>query len=248
MLAFMTDNQDSPNNGSAGPTPAESKVDPAPSPKARKARQTSLVLMVLFCIGAITLFLMIKKAQPQAASASTAKDEQSQIEAAIKRLTGLSDELATHMDHVMQRFRQLSEVAQVTVDQLVKNPFELELMAGLAPQVEVSDPPTTEPNTTTSEQEVQARIQAEQERIRLAELAAKRRAEEAARMQIRQSATALRLQGIFCGAEKFVCVLDGQLLTVGQKIKGFEVIGIRPESVDLRWPEPEMTFTLKIAE
>jgi len=260
MLEFMTDQQDNipegqPTQPNANAQQAEGQTGNAVAlQRARRAKQSSVALIVTFCAVALALLFMINRAQPQAAKAAPIKADQSQIEAAIKRLTGLSDELATHMDQLLQRFHELSAVAQVALEDLVKNPFELELLAGISPQVELTQQEQPEPNAAQTERaaqlqaQEQARIQAEEERKQLAELAARQKAEEARRQQVRQAATGLRLQGIVHAADEGVCIIDGQVLSIGQQIKGFELISIKANSVQLRWPDPEMTFTLKIAE
>lgn len=262
MLSFLTDqpgNLPEQNTAAAGP----SRQKPA-GLNAKRTRQSSIALTILLCAVVTALFLMIRNSQPQTAKAEPTKQEQSQIEAAIKRLTGLSDELATHMDQLVQRFHQLSAVAQVATNELVKNPFELEIAAGILPQVELAaaqkgvepnEPQdNSKPAEPTAEQiermkaEELARRQAELERQRLAELAAQKKALEAKVQQIRQTALGMRLQSILRLGSENRCVIDGQVYAVGDSIRGFELKRIEDSIVELLWSEPEVTITLKIAE
>ena len=70
---------------------------------------------------------MIKKSAPQAACAASANSEQMQIEAAISRLTGVRSEIYSRMDEIIKKFDELSQVRQVRVNELLKNPFKLEM-------------------------------------------------------------------------------------------------------------------------
>ena len=92
----------------------------------KRSRKSTIVLAVLFIIGFLCLGYMIKKSSPQAASAAPDKTEETKLEAAIARLTGVKSEMLNGMDEVVTRFHDFSDVLQVKVGELVKNPFELE--------------------------------------------------------------------------------------------------------------------------
>ena len=70
---------------------------------------------------------MIKKSTPQTASAASAVTEETRIEIAIARLTGIKSQIFNKMDQMVKKFYEFSEVPQVQVNDLVKNPFELEV-------------------------------------------------------------------------------------------------------------------------
>jgi preprotein translocase subunit SecG len=93
----------------------------------KDVRKSTTILGVLFIIGLICLGIMIKKSEPQKAAASTTvnTDEQ-QIQSAITRLTGIESEMFKRMDEIVKKFYQFSDVVQIQVNQLVKNPFQLE--------------------------------------------------------------------------------------------------------------------------
>jgi hypothetical protein len=69
---------------------------------------------------------MIRKSQPLAASAKQSVEDEAKIEAAISRLTGVRSEMAGRMDEIIQRFGEFSDVFQVKVGELSKNPFQVE--------------------------------------------------------------------------------------------------------------------------
>jgi hypothetical protein len=69
-----------------------------------------------------------KSALPSSAVADSkgGSTEDAQIETAITRLTGIGAEMFNRMGEIVNKFYQFSDVQQVNVDELVKNPFELE--------------------------------------------------------------------------------------------------------------------------
>ncbi len=97
----------------------------------RKLRQSTIMLMVMFAVGALGVWFMIKKTTPASAAAAAAED-QTQLEAAIAQLSGMQTEMNTQMDSVVGRFYQFSNIGQIHVDELQKNPFKREVAAGQA--------------------------------------------------------------------------------------------------------------------
>ncbi len=95
--------------------------------KSKDVRKSTMLLAVLFGIGLLCLWFMIKKSSPQSASAEIINMEETQIEMAITRLTGVKSEMFSSMDEIVKKFYEFSNVMQVQVNELVKNPFELEL-------------------------------------------------------------------------------------------------------------------------
>jgi len=130
LPTFMqNDNEDNAveNNKTASssntPQPPMSGVEQdylAPAEHGRNLRRSSITLMILFSIGILCLWGMIKKTGPKQAVAST---EEAQIEDAIAQLTGIKTEMNSRMDEVVDKFYQFSNVEQVDVDELKKNPF-----------------------------------------------------------------------------------------------------------------------------
>jgi len=132
MLSFMREQgvsdltgQESSGDGAGGSARDEEYL--TVSAGGRNARKTTSMLIALFVIGLICLWFMIKKSTPQSAGAADA-DTESRIEAAIQRLTGIKAEMFSRMDEIVEKFYEFSEVQQVSVNQLAKNPFEYELL------------------------------------------------------------------------------------------------------------------------
>jgi hypothetical protein len=90
----------------------------------KNVRKTTMLLAVLFVIGLLCLWFMIKKSSPQTATAASADAEKTQIEMAIARLTGAGSEMFNRMDQIVKKFYEFSDVQQVRVYELAKNPFE----------------------------------------------------------------------------------------------------------------------------
>ena len=115
--------------------PAEQQTSAAPkkeqeyltvATRQKDVRRSTTILCVLFIIGLIGLGVMIKKSTPKAASAKTKDTEEVQIETAISKLLNLKSEMFGRMDEIVNKFYEFSNVFQVEVSQLVKNPFQLE--------------------------------------------------------------------------------------------------------------------------
>ena len=96
----------------------------------KRVRKTTTLLVVLFIIGLLCLWFMIKKTSPNAASAADGTTEDTLVESAIARLTGVKTEMFGRMDEIVGKFYEFSEVPQVRVNELAKNPFELETTSG----------------------------------------------------------------------------------------------------------------------
>ena len=93
----------------------------------KAVRKTTTLLAVLFIIGLICLWFMIKKSSPQGASAAENSSKEMQIETAIARLTGIKSEMFTSMDEIISKFYEFSDVYQIEVNNLLKNPFQLQM-------------------------------------------------------------------------------------------------------------------------
>ena len=132
MLSFMREQAVSDLTGQEQPAAG---TDQSPrdeeyltvSAGGRNVRKTTSMLVALFVIGLISLGFMIKKSTPQTAAAADA-DTESRIEAAIARLTGIKAEMFNRMDEIVEKFYEFSDVQQVHVNQLAKNPFQYELL------------------------------------------------------------------------------------------------------------------------
>ncbi len=96
----------------------------------KRVRKTTTLLAILFIIGLLCLLFMIKKSTPNAASAANGNTEDTLVETAIARLTGVKTEMFGRMDEIVGKFYEFSEVPQVKANELAKNPFELETTSG----------------------------------------------------------------------------------------------------------------------
>ncbi len=92
----------------------------------KKVRQSTIMLAVLFGVGLLCLFFMIKKSNPSAASASAVGLEELQIEKAIAQLTGVKSEMSNGLEKIVEKFYDFSDVQQKQIEKLAKNPFKYE--------------------------------------------------------------------------------------------------------------------------
>ena len=153
MLSFMREQgfDDSKVQETAKSSNGEAKKgralkSPKPSDKAKEqqyltvaaqgkdVRKMTMLLVVLFVIGLLCLWIMIKKSAPRAATAASSGTEETQIEKAIARLTGVGSEMFKRMDQIVKKFYEFSDVRQVRVSELVKNPFERKLFLADPPE------------------------------------------------------------------------------------------------------------------
>jgi len=135
MLSFMREQEPKSASEHPGPGPGSrggSAADPSGSQEyltvavnSKSLRRSTILVVVLVGIGLVSLLLMIRRSQPQAASAIESAGDQ-RIESAISRLTGVRSEMAGRMDAIVKKFYEFSDVVQVKVSELAKNPFEVE--------------------------------------------------------------------------------------------------------------------------
>ena len=106
----------------------------------KRTRKSTTLLAILFIMGLLFLGYMIKKSTPKAASAAPDTTEETQLEAAISRLTGVKSEMSNNMGEIVRKFYEFSDVLQIKVGELVKNPFKLELVSANAeePRIEIT--------------------------------------------------------------------------------------------------------------
>ena len=180
----------------------------------KQVRKTTILLAVLFGIGLLSLWLMIKKSASQTAAASVGTEE-AQIETAITRLTGVRSEMFNRMDEIVKKFYEFSDVPQVQANELVKNPFELETFLG---DVKVT--------SDTEERDYDS----EAERMR--------------RQQLRQQTKNLQLLSIMQSDQGNCCMIDDSILYEGDLIRGFRVCQIGDGFVKLKCGDVEIVLKL----
>ena len=134
MLSFMKDGQNDANaDKGANPVAMENASDQPPveeqeflktAEHGKNLKQSTITLAILFTVGALCLWLMIKKVAPQSADAAVGAEE-AKIEDVLRKLKDAQLEMNDKMNDV-GRFYQFSEVEQIGVSELKKNPFEHE--------------------------------------------------------------------------------------------------------------------------
>jgi hypothetical protein len=109
----------------------------------KQVQKGTMLFVVLFVVGLFCLWFMIKKSAPQPAKAAADDTENTRIETAITRLTGVGTEMFNRMSEIVKKFYQFSDVQQVNVNELVKNPFELEMFLGGLENISDGSEPVT---------------------------------------------------------------------------------------------------------
>lgn len=134
MLSFLKeqgteDTSEQKTSGSSGASGEEKQKQEylTVASKSKSVRKGTMLLAVLFGTGLLCLWFMIQKSTPETATAASADSEQTHLETAIARLTGVSSEMLNRMDEIVRKFYEFSDVRQVKVTELVKNPFEYEM-------------------------------------------------------------------------------------------------------------------------
>lgn len=133
MLSFMQDNSRI-NTGEPEGADAELNEDQStaeqdylmPAAHGKNAKRTTIILVVLFTVGALCIWFMIKKVAPSLVVAAISPEE-AQIENALAQLTGIKTQMHNHIDQMLGQFYQFADVDQIGVDELKKNPFRHEL-------------------------------------------------------------------------------------------------------------------------
>jgi hypothetical protein len=240
MLSFMHEQEAGTSSDHSSTSTGPEGAPPAGSPDAQEfltvaasrknVRRSTILVAILVAIGLVCLMFMIRKSQPQAASAKQAKTDETKIEAAISRLTGVRSEMAGRMDAIVKKFYEFSDVFQVKVSELSKNPFEVEglTMKGLKDQGAAGEDP-----------------QAQAELLR--------------RQKMQEKAGTLKLLSIMRSDSGHSCMINDRILQQGQTIEGFTILQIGSNFVELAWSDgttpdntasetKDWTITLKLSE
>ncbi|OHB62741.1 MAG: hypothetical protein A2168_07995 [Planctomycetes bacterium RBG_13_50_24] len=195
--------ESAPGDGAEKPQEQEYLTVAAPG---KRTRKSTILLAVLFIIGLLCLGYMIKKSAPKAASAASDVTEETQLEVAVARLTGVKSEMFSSMDEIVRKFYEFSDVLQIKVGELVKNPFKLELFSANVkeePRIEIKVP---EIDTEMVQQQ-----------------------------QIRQKAKEMRLLSIMQSDRGNCCMVGDKILYEGDYIRDFIVRQIGNNFVKLEW-------------
>ena len=171
----------------------------------KRTRRSTIVLAALFITGLCCLWFMIKKTTPQAASAAVDDAEEVKLESAITRV---KTEVFGRMDQIVNKFYEFSDVLQVQVGELVKNPFRLELFL---------DSVKEDMETQNAAPEIDV--------------------EELWKQHIKQKAEGLELSSIMQSDSDRgnCCMVGNSILYKGDCVEGFKVIEIGDDFVKLEW-------------
>lgn len=174
----------------------------------KRTRKSTTLLAILFIIGLVCLGYMIKKSTPQAASAASDDTEEIQVEAAIARLTGVKSEMFSSMDEIVRKFYEFSDVLQVKVGELVKNPFKVEMILA------------------NTKEEAHVEIKVPEVDVEMAQ-----------KKQIRQKAKEMKLLSIMQSEsdQGACCMITDKILYEGDYIRDFKVRQIGDGFVKLVW-------------
>jgi preprotein translocase subunit SecG len=198
-----TDVESAPGDGTEKPQEQEYLTVAA---SGKRTRKSTILLAVLFIIGLLCLGYMIKKSTPRAASAASGVPEETQLEAAIARLTGVKSEMFNSMDEIVRKFYEFSDVVQVKVGELVKNPFKLEVLSANVKEESRIEIKVPEVDTEMVQQQ-----------------------------QIRQKAKEMRLLSIMQSDRGNCCMIGDKILYEGNFIRDFMVRQIGDNFVKLEW-------------
>jgi hypothetical protein len=203
MLSFMR--EQGAGDGSANQTKNSGQRSPKAADEAgaleyltvaadsKSLRKSTILVAILVSIGLVCLWFMIRKSQPQAASAQQVDAEETKIEQAIGRLTGVSAEMIARMDQILKKFSEFAGVLQVNVNDLVKNPFEVEAFA----------------KDMKSEITPETGSAAEAALVR--------------RQHVKQRAGSLSLLSVMQSGQASSCMINDKLLRQGDTIEGFVI-------------------------
>jgi preprotein translocase subunit SecG len=178
----------------------------------KRTRKSTILLAVLFIIGLLCLGYMIKKSTPQVVSAAPNVPEESELEAAVARLIGIKSEMFNGMGEIVDKFNEFSDVLQIKVGELVKNPFKLEVLSANVKE--------------------ESRVE-----IKVPEIDA----EMAQRQQVIQKAKEMKLLSIMQSDQsdqsdrRKCCMIGDKILYEGGYIREFKVCQIGDNFVRLEW-------------
>jgi len=133
MLSFMQDNSrintGEPKGVDAELNEGRSAAEQdylTPAAHGKYSKHTTIILVVLFTVGALCIWFMIKKVAPKLVAAAMSTEE-AQIENALTQLTGIKTQMHNSIDQMLGQFYQFADVDQIEVGELKKNPFRHEL-------------------------------------------------------------------------------------------------------------------------
>jgi hypothetical protein len=169
----------------------------------KSIKNGTIIFIAVFCVSLGCLWFMIKKTTPQAAMAKTSSDDSMQIENAIAKVTGTKAEFFQGIDNVVSKFNEFSNVLQIKVNELQKNPFEHQKYS----------------ITSLSPEQEQAESAFERQRV--------------VRDTLEQGATGMQLLSIMKSPKGNSCMINDKMLSKGDTIDGWQVVAITDKGVEL---------------
>ena len=219
MLSFMKEQQGAENpgqeEGGQVPDGVQDQAFYTVSGRENKVRNSTVFFMTLFAIGALGLWFMIHKSKARSAG-GTELSEEVQIEVAITRLTGVSTQMVDRMDKIVKKFYEFSNVPQVEVNELRKNPFHMETYAAVAEAA---------PSLAGEEQTIAY-------------------AKKVLWQQMLVEWNELVLVSVMHSPRGSRCVIDDSLLKEGDWAGHFKVTKIQENSVALVWQPPSVDLSI----
>jgi hypothetical protein len=191
------------------------------SPYRRQMLRGNVLLVALFVAGAGLVYgLSLRKGPAQASAAE--QTTEAQVDSVIGRLTqapASGDGTGSPTQRLLKGFYDRVTDRQVPLDKLHKNPFVLDRQAPdpVAATVAIVNPAAPAPEPGKGSRE-----------------------------QAMAALANLHLQSVMTGRSGQLALISNNLLGVGQKIEGFTVKSIDPQSVILVWEDRE--FELRMPE
>jgi hypothetical protein len=217
----MTGLNVNPSQDNWAPDPDAQPEPLAPQSSYRRNSATlsrnNLVLAALFIAGVAVIALLHLKAGPQPALAGSAAGD-TQMDTLLAELTQVKNDCrSATANAVINRFYCEARQRQVPPEQLLGNPFRMELPEAPPPEAPVKEPShAAAPNP---------------EAVALAEAL--------------ENIRGLELQSVLTGSSGATAVVSNNVLTVGQNVGGWTVVEIAPKKVVLEWKSHRHILTMK---
>jgi preprotein translocase subunit SecG len=171
--------------------------------QANKIKQGTIALAVIFGIGLLCLWMMVKKTAPQAAAAASTTADTA-IETAIAQVTGTKSEFFRSIEDVVGKFNEFSSKRQVKVQELQKNPFQHDRFARVSETVYRGNTETFAETKTVSD-----------------------------KSELQQQGSEMQLLSVIESPEGNSCMIDDKILKQGDVINGWKILSINKTSVEL---------------
>lgn len=157
-------------------------------------------------------------------------NEEAKIEMAITQLMGIKSEVFSGLEKIVKKFYEFSDVQQVKVNELARNPFMLQMFSNSLSEIGDFEKKDSQADAETFKQQ-----------------------------QIRQDGGKMRLFSIMQSGRTKCCMIDDKILYPGDSIGEFKVTRIGDDFVELKLdttvdnyglalPSTNVKVTLKLSE